>query len=250
MVPDRQGDSRNMAILADQHHDLGKLLLDEGLITEQQLSKAREAQVAREKSIGRILVDMGAISEQAKIVFLSKKLKYEMVDIRGVQIPSNILTRIPLSYAEKYCCVPLLIENDRLVVAMEDPTNIVVIDEIKAQTGMEIMPVVAVQADIEQAIQQYPRMTQAQADAVMKLAQTPFFLRMLHTVLFLLIMVGPLIAFWLFASRNDQFGNYLSKLGEPFDIALYLSLLWSLWAILVWELDSLIFSTGRHSRQD
>lgn len=228
--------------LESQHKDLGKMLLDEGLITEEQLATARAAQLTREKSIGQILVDLGIITEDAKMAFLNKKLRYEIVDIRGIQIPQNVLGKLTLSYAEKYCCVPLLIENGRLVIAMEDPTNLMVIDEIKNQSGMEVMPVVAPQGDIQLAIEQYPHLTQAQADAIVRNVQQPLWLRILHPLLFLLILISPLIAFCIAVLVNNQFGNHLSNLGKPFDIGLYLALSWSLWAIVIWEVDGLFFS--------
>jgi hypothetical protein len=231
-----------MAKLEQQHKDLGKLLMEEGLITEEQLATARAMQVGREKSIGRILENMGLITEQAKMAFLNRKLKYEIVDIQNVKIPPNILNRVSLSYAEKHFCVPLLVENNRLAVAMEDPTNLVVIDEIKAQTNMDVLPVVASQADIETAIRQYPRLTEAQADAVLKRAMEPLWLRILHPLLFLMVILAPLAAFGVAIITDDQFGNMVLRLGTLFDITLYLVLSWALWAIFVWEIDGLLFS--------
>jgi len=231
-----------MAKLEQQHKDLGKLLMEEGLITQEQLATARAMQAGREKSIGRILGDMGLITEQAKMAFLNKKLKYEIVDIQNVKIPPNILNRVSLSYAEKHFCVPLLVENNRLVVAMEDPTNLVVIDEIKAQANMEVLPVIAPQADIEMAIQQYPRLSEAQAEAVLKGAMEPLWLRILHPLLFWMVILAPLAAFWVAMVTDDQFGNMVLRLGTFFDISLYLVLSWALWAIFVWEIDGLLFS--------
>ena len=227
----------------EANKDLGKILLDEGLIREDQLSAARAMQLNREKSIGRILTEMGIITEQAKIAFLNKKFNYEIVNIRDVKIPVDILGRLSVSYAEKFCCVPLLVEGGKLVVAMEDPTDIIVLDEIKSQTGMEPHPVLAPQADIEQAIQQYPRLTQAQADAIFVHTRVPLWLRVLRPLLFWMIIILPLVGFWLGVLKNDQFGNMVGRIGRPFDISLYLVLTWALWSIFIWEIDGLFFSS-------
>lgn len=234
----------------ETHKDLGKILLEEGLITEEQLISARTVQLAREKSIGRVLTDMGVITEQAKIAFLNKRFNYEIVNIHDVKIPVDILTRLSLSYAEKHCCVPLLVEDGRLVVAMEDPTDIIVVDEIKSQTGMDVLPVIAPQADIEVAIQQYPRLTQAQADAILIRTQTPMWWRVAHPLVFWLVIISPLFGFWAGVSMNDQLGNMVARLGQPFDISLYLVLSWALWAIVIWEIDGLFFSGSESAEKD
>jgi hypothetical protein len=221
--------------------DLGSLLLEEGLITADQLAAARTMQASRDKPIGRVLTDMGLITEPAKMAFLRKKFRYEIVSIRDVVIPPEVLSRLTLSYAEKHCCVPLLVENRRLVVAMEDPTDLQVTDEIKLHVGMDILPVLAPRADIEHAIEQYPRLTQAQADAIMLKARRPWWVAPLHPILFWAVIIAPLFAFGAAVALNDQFGNSVNRLGEPFDISLYLVLSWALWAIFVWEIDGLFF---------
>ena len=70
-----------MAELLDEHKNLGGLLLEEGLINSDQLDAARAQQKVMEKSIGRVLVEMGLITEQAKMTFLHKKFGIEIVDV-------------------------------------------------------------------------------------------------------------------------------------------------------------------------
>jgi len=221
--------------------DLGQLLLEEGLINEDQLRAARAAQLAQEKSIGRVLVDMGLITEQAKMAFLHKKFKHEIVDIRGISVPPELLTRISRSYAERFRCVPILIDNNRLVMAMEDPTDIMVQDEVKAQTGMELLPVLAPIADIENVIRQYPALTQEQVDSLAEHARSSAVWRVLHPLLFLSVMILPL-ALFLAAIRYDwaSVGRWIVNTGT-FDATLYATLTWALWAIMVWEIDGLFF---------
>jgi hypothetical protein len=229
-----------------EHKDVGRLLLEAGLITREQLDRARTTQASQEKSIGRILVDMGVITEEAKIAFIHKKLNHEIVDIRDMEIDPSTVGRIPLSFAEKHRCVPILVEEDKLVMAMEDPADIAVLDAIKAQTGMEPLPVLAPLHDIEQALQQIPRLSQREADALIAQRMAPLWARVLHPLLFMLIMIAPLAMFFVLVKYSDAFSNFVWQLGQPFDVMLYLVLSWALWAILLWEADSLVFS--RRSR--
>ncbi|MBN1867416.1 hypothetical protein JW916_08995 [Candidatus Sumerlaeota bacterium] len=235
-----------MSVL-ESKKDLGQLLLEERFISAEQLNAAREVQAAQDKSIGRVLVDMGLMTEQAKMAFIHKKLGIEIVDIRNMQISHSILTRIPRSYAEKFRCVPILEERRGLVVAMEDPTNLMVLDQIKAETGLETVAVLSPLAEIEKAIEQYPALTPAQFDRLRERAQSAPWQILLHRLVFYLLMVAPLIAICVGPFIDDQFGNFLSHLGSKFDVTLYIVLTWCLWAIVVWEIDGLVF--GGHERE-
>jgi len=226
--------------------DLGQMLLEEGIINQQQLDAARASQKAQEKPIGRVLVDMGIIADEAKINFLHKKLGLEIVDISQMSVSDDILKRLSRSYAEKHRCVPILIEEGQLVVAMEDPTDIVVLDEIKAETGMDPLPVLAPLRDIDAVLEQYPGLTQAQVDALQDHVRAPRWWRILHPVFFLLVMSSPLWGFFgLVKHQNNWFAKWALTQPSGFEVALYLSLGWALWAILTWEADGLILESRK-----
>jgi len=226
----------------EETHDLGRLLQEAGLISEEQLRAARQAQAAQEKSVGRVLVDMGLITEEAKIAFLHKRLGYEIVDVSGMAVPQDILTRIARSYVEKHRCVPILIEDKQIIMAMEDPTDIVVLDEIERQAGMSVVPVLARLADIEGILAQYPQVTQEQADKIRDRLQTSRVWRILHPILFVAVMILPIAGFFLASKFSETFGTFVLKYGSPFDIALYGIISWIVWTLLVWEVDALAFS--------
>ena len=222
--------------------DLGRLLVEEGLITEGHLQAARQAQATQEKSLGRVLVDMGLLTEEAKMAFLHKRLDYEIVDISEMVVPKEILTRISRSYVEKHRCVPILEEDNHLVLAMEDPTDIVVLDEVERQAGVKVMPVLAPLEDIEGVIAQYPKLSQEQADHIRARIQRSLAWRILHPLLFLVVMLLPLVGFGLAARFSPSFSNVVLHYGSALDIALYGILGWILWALIVWEIDALFFT--------
>lgn len=232
--------------------DLGQLLLDEGKVTQEQLEAARSVQAANEKSIGRVLMDMGLITDEVKIKFLHNKFHCEVVDISGMKVPIKILTRISHSYAEKHRCVPILVEKSQLVVAMEDPTNIVVHDEIKSETGMDILPVLAPLKDIDTVLEQYPQLTQAQADELRLRLREPLWWRILHPLIFLILMLSPFVFFYFSIAHWDNFlahWVFQAMKQSPFDVVLYLVLGWSLWAIALWEVDGLVFVNPEEAKK-
>ena len=237
----------------DSQTDLGEILLQEGTITGEQLAAAREIQKTRERPLSRILVDMGLLSEQAKINLLRERFHFELVDIHELTVPASILTRLSRSYAENHRCVPILIENGQLVVAMADPTDIVILDEIKSHTGMTPMPVLATQGDIDSVLAQYPHLTQAQVDALrQRIAAPALWWRVVHPVLFLVCMIAPLAIFGFSVRGGDNWVSglvqqQLAGSGSAFDLVLYVILGWVVWSIVLWEVDGLVFGRGAPS---
>lgn len=230
----------------DSQKDLGEILREEGVISAEQLEAVREMQKTREKPLSRVIVDMGLISENAKIQLLRERFHYELVDLHELTVPTVILTRLSRSFAEKHRCVPILIEDGQLVVAMSDPTDIVVLDEIKGHTGMPPMPVLATQSDIDLVLGQYPHLTQAQVDALrLRITTHPLWWRIVHPVLFFLVMIAPLAIFGFGVWAADNWiattVQGLTRDKSSFDLSLYVVLGWALWAIVLWEMDGLIF---------
>jgi hypothetical protein len=118
--------------------DLGELLREDGLLTRR--FAIGQAMKAARTSPRDACVCNALISDEERIRFLQSKFRYEVVDIGGVSVPPDVLKSIPHSYAEKHRCVPLLTEEDRLVVVMEDPTDLLVLDEIKSESKKNPWP--------------------------------------------------------------------------------------------------------------
>lgn len=221
--------------------DVGTLLMEDGLITEEQLRVAREQQREQEKSIGRILTDMGLITEQAKMTFLHKKLKFEIVDISDLEVPPHVLTKVSRSYAERHRAAPILEEDGQLVVAMEDPSDLRVLDEMRAQTAMDIHPVLAPLQDIEKVIQQFPTLSQEEVDAAYRKARPGLSFRLIHSILFFAVLLGPMLFLVFGAWKLEGFSSYLLRLGTAWDVTLYGLLSWVVWCIIVWNIDGALF---------
>jgi type IV pilus assembly protein PilB len=144
--------------------DLGEVLLDEGLITSEQLATASAEQERVGRSLGRVLIDLGLIKEPELVSALAAQIGLEFVDLSDRQIDPQAASLISDQVARRYRALPIGFENDRLIVAMSDPANVFALDDIRTITGMEVKPVVATAADVETAIRKYGAFDQSVED--------------------------------------------------------------------------------------
>jgi type IV pilus assembly protein PilB len=131
---------------------LGEVLLEEGLISHEHLQEAVEEQRRLGRSLGRILIDKGFVTESNLVAALAKRLGLQFVDLSEYQIDPSASALIPESLARRYKALPVGFDNGRVVVAMSDPSNVLAQDDIRTLTGKEITPVVATATDIIAAI--------------------------------------------------------------------------------------------------
>lgn len=127
-----------------QQKRLGELLVEAGLITPQQLESAITHQKIAKGRMGSNLVALGYISEDVLMDFLSAQLGVPRVDVRSLDVPLEVLKRVPRRMAEQYTILPVEVREPRnLVLAMADPMDLNAIDSARFATGLHIDPVVA-----------------------------------------------------------------------------------------------------------
>ena len=139
---------------------LGELLVEAGLIDELQLKSALGHQKKWGGRLGKVLVDMGFIEEGELLKFLSEKFKIKAVDLTKSKIPNQAFEALPEKIARKYGVVPVFIKEGpgtkkTLILAMSDPTNLKIIDEIQFLTGYRIEPVLATDSAITKVLEHY-----------------------------------------------------------------------------------------------
>lgn len=133
---------------------MGKLLLEAGLVSEQQLSEALQIQGQNKSRLGRILVNMGAISENTLLQFLGQQYGVPTVDMSSVAMDRHVAKIVPGDLAKQYLVVPIRCVGSRLTLAMVDPSNITLIEEIRFRTGLSIVPMVAMESEVLKRISQ------------------------------------------------------------------------------------------------
>ncbi|MEQ1821883.1 MAG: ATPase, T2SS/T4P/T4SS family [Fimbriimonadaceae bacterium] len=132
----------------------GDIFIHEGLISEDQLKLAHEKQreMGGNEPIARILVSLGFIEEKARVRVLGKVWGVPFVEVTQRPPDPEVTSLISAQLAKRFKAIPIEKHNNKLVVAMANPLDIFVIDELRLATGLEIEPFIAVEEDIQHAI--------------------------------------------------------------------------------------------------
>lgn len=134
---------------------VGDILIEKGLITNEQLETALKEQKKTGRKIGQILVESGMITETELIDTISERLKIPRISLESMVIDPSVIGLVPVEVARRYCLIPAFKIGDNLTVAMSDPLNIIAIEELKYLTKCDVKRVVAPRTEINAAIDQY-----------------------------------------------------------------------------------------------
>ena len=134
---------------------LGDLLIDAGVISQEQLEKALTAQKSTKDRLGKTLIQLGYVTEKSLIEALEVQLGVPHVVLTGLNIKSEIIALVPQAIAERYSIIPIDKCGKKLTVAMVDPTNFYALDDVRTTSGLDIVPVIATEKDILRAINEF-----------------------------------------------------------------------------------------------
>ena len=149
---------------------LGDILLERGLVTEDQMINAYTEHQRAGRALGRVLVDQGVLTESQLVAALAEQIGMEFVDLGDYPVDASIIARIPGNICRKHTVIPLRVDDDgRLELAMADPANVFAIDDVKATLAsvnlfVDIKPMVATRSDVAAAIDRYFRADDALDD--------------------------------------------------------------------------------------
>ena len=127
---------------------LGQILLEKSLINQEQLDEALKVQKNTTEQIGRILVELGFVSEKDVLRAHAEQLGIPFLELDRTSVDEDVAKAIPQSVVQRYNAVPIRRSGNRLTVAMADPTNVFALDDIRLITGYEIDPMLAAPDDI------------------------------------------------------------------------------------------------------
>ena len=137
---------------------LGDVLVNSGVITEEDLKKGLERQKNSGRKLGETLVDEGLATEENIAKALSSQLHYDMIDLQNVTIEEDVLSLVPASVLKKYKAIPFEYSPDNmnvLRVAMSDPMDMAAMDDITIITNLQVEPVVATMRSVMLALDRY-----------------------------------------------------------------------------------------------
>ena len=122
---------------------IGDLLLSKGMISKEQLEKALQEQRANGTRVGYNLIKLGFIQELELVKILAVQSKMQAVDLSKFEPDQKLIKLIPSDVAVKHLVLPLRRDGRVLTVAMADPTNFAVVEDLKFITRYDIQPVIA-----------------------------------------------------------------------------------------------------------
>jgi type IV pilus assembly protein PilB len=143
----------------EKYLKLGELLIKEGLIDAGQLEKAMSVQRQEGGRLGEVLVKLGMIKEERVVAALGKQLNIPYFSLgTGMLKPAidqGLERLIPQDFALKNSVIPLSRTLRSITVAMADPLDLILIDNLRKLTSCEINPVIATRSDINKAIEDF-----------------------------------------------------------------------------------------------
>jgi type IV pilus assembly protein PilB len=131
---------------------LGQMLIEAGAIDEATLRSALADQRRWGRPLGRTLVELRLINEEELIRILGQQLGLPSIDLDRVTVPKAVLDMVPVKLVNQHAIMPFAIAGKFLDVAMADPTNLGIIDELRIRTQLNIRSYLAGPWMIERAI--------------------------------------------------------------------------------------------------
>ncbi|HDZ27614.1 hypothetical protein LCGC14_0447410 [marine sediment metagenome] len=135
--------------------NLGELLVREKVINKDQLKTAFDYEKKNKVSIGSALVTLGHVSEEEMAQALSRQLGYPYIDLSQFEVYPDVINLIPVDIAKKHMIMPIHRIRSFLTMAMVDPTDLDVIENVRFRTSLSIQPVIASESGINDAINKY-----------------------------------------------------------------------------------------------
>ena len=138
-----------------QDHILGQLLVEQQLITQDQLNEAFEEQKRSGKMLTHLLVDCGFVSQEHLLLTMSAQLNMEIVDLKKLNIPKETIEKVSASWARMYHIVPIDFHDNTLTVALADPLNPNTLDELRFIIDFDVRGAISNPQDIDAALEKY-----------------------------------------------------------------------------------------------
>jgi len=148
---------------------LTEILINNKIITQEQLDQALSVQKQKGGKLSDIIVDLKFIKENELVSLLSEGIGLPLIDLKRFKIDYEIVKSVPVEIARHYQLVPISKMGDTITLAMADPLNIFAIDHVEALTGFKINPIISSSRDIMQTIEvSYPDATKGVIDDLVK----------------------------------------------------------------------------------
>ena len=134
---------------------LGDILLEAGIIDDDQLSRGLELGKQKGVPLGKALISLGFLSADEKMIALSEQLNLPYINLSTYQIDADSIKLVSEETAREMRLVPLFQIQNTLTVAMVDPMDVFSLDELAVKTGLEVEPAICGEDDLQQTLDHY-----------------------------------------------------------------------------------------------
>ncbi len=157
-----------MATAAAGGDRLGEILLREGLVTREQLAQALTEQKNTKHRLGYVLVKLGLVQELEITKVLARQYRMPAVDLTRFEVDPKIIKLVPAEMATKSVVLPLKREGRTLTVAMADPTDLGLLEDLKFITRFDLFPVIAGEYTLRNLIEKHYESSDQQLQSILK----------------------------------------------------------------------------------
>ena len=149
------------------HRLIGQILKDKNLVDEVQIQEALKIQREKGGAIGKIFIEMGQVEPDEILHALGEQFGMGTVNLDDLDLLPDIIQKVPGTMAKVYRVVPVSFENDLLTIAMADPMNIQVLDDLRLMLRCEVQGAVSNEEQIQRSIEKYYPKDEDSIDSVL-----------------------------------------------------------------------------------
>ncbi len=131
---------------------LGDILIESGFLSAAELSEALTNSKETGKRLGEVIVEMGLMSEFDILRAVSSQYDYPIIDLTSIDIDPKATALFDEKYCVDNCVLPIGFDGDNLVVAIDDPMNILTMDDLAFRSGYNVTPMLATKTSILDAV--------------------------------------------------------------------------------------------------
>jgi twitching motility protein PilT len=133
--------------------ELGDILLEHGLLTEAQLEFALIEEQRTGRSAWRVLLERGEVTERDLVMARARQIGLGYADVRSERPDPEALALLPVEIARRWTALPMRVSDERVAIAMAEPTSHLALEQLQEATGRQVVPVAAYVEDLVGAIE-------------------------------------------------------------------------------------------------
>ncbi len=141
--------------MAAPHKRIGEILIEMDLVTDAEVKEALKLQKTKGGLLGEILVGLGYITEKDLLFALGAQSGMEVVDLDDVEVPTEAISKVDANICETFQICPVSWDGKVLTVAVADPLNVAVLDDLRFLLNCEVQGAISNKESVEKAIKKY-----------------------------------------------------------------------------------------------